>query len=82
MPNYVIRQLAGRGLWFLGSTANSWEDRLMVDAILEKRRHEDRPIAISHNPSPYEDVYWQSHNALLHDTDLPSFLHRLEEYLS
>ncbi len=81
VPNYVVRQLAGRGLWFLGSSAGSWEDRLLVDALLEHRRKEDRPVAVSHATTPYEHTYWQYHNALLHETDLLAFVGRLREFL-
>ncbi len=37
IPDYVIGQLTGRDLWFLGQYPQSWENRLIMQAILERR---------------------------------------------
>lgn len=83
-PNYVIRRVAERGLYFFGYTPRHWEDRLIVNAILDKRRHRDpsdQPHAISNDPDPLVRAFWKSKGVECHPVDLWEFLDTLEAYL-
>jgi hypothetical protein len=84
IPSYVVRQFGGRGLYFLGYTPRHWEDRLIVNAILDKRRHRDpsdQPRAISNDPDPFVRAFWKSKGVECHPVDLREFLDTLEAYL-
>jgi SIR2-like domain len=84
IPNYVIRRVAERGLYFLGYTPRHWEDRLIVNAILNKRRHRDpsdQPRAISNDPDPFVRAFWKSKGVECYPVDLREFLDTLEAHL-
>jgi hypothetical protein len=84
IPSYVVRQFGGRGVYFLGYTPRHWEDRLIVNAILDKRRHQnppEQPRAISNDPDPFVRAYWENKGVRRYAIDLREFLDTLEAHL-
>jgi len=81
IPSYVVRQFVGRGLLFLGYAPRHWEDRLLVNAILDKRpRQYEPPYTISEDTDPFERAYWESRGVHKYTISLKEFVRKLEEY--
>ena len=79
IPNYVVKQFARRGLLFLGYTPKQWEDRLIANALLYKRRHHDEPAyAVRKNADPFEETYWERHGVRRYTLELKDFVQKLE----
>ena len=79
IPSYVTRQFSGRGLLFLGFSPRQWEDRLIVNSILDKRRNAAEPShVVRKGPDPFEVAYWQSRGVGRYPFDLVHFVSRLE----
>lgn len=78
LPSYLGRQLAPRGLWFLGFAPEQWEDRLFASAILESRRSLEPPHVVRGAARPLEDAFWQSRGVVRHEVALPRFVTLLE----
>ena len=55
IPDYLVRQFRQRTLLFLGNNTADWQNRLILNAILEKsRHHRDRSYAICERLGVYE----------------------------
>ncbi len=71
IPDYVIGQLTGRDLWFLGQYPQSWENRLLMQAILERRGTSNNTITTIHKePDEFAKTYWQAKNVNNYPIDL------------
>jgi hypothetical protein len=83
IPNYVVKQFATRGLFFLGYSPRNWEDRLLVNAILDKRRHQQYEPAhvITQESDPFVRAYWDSRSVHRYEIALPAFVRKLEAYV-
>jgi hypothetical protein len=84
IPNYLVKQFAARGLFFLGYSPRHWEDRLLVNGILDKCRHQqyERAQVITEDTDPFVRAYWDSRGVLRYEmSELTEFVRRLEEYL-
>jgi hypothetical protein len=84
IPSYVVQQFGGQGVYFLGYTPRHWEDRLIVNAILDKCRHQnppEQPRAISNDPDPFVRAYWENQGVRRYAIDLREFLDTLEAHL-
>lgn len=83
IPNYVVKQFAARGLFFLGYSPRHWEDRLLVNGILDKRRHQQYEPAhvITEDTDPFVRAYWDSRGVHRYGLELTEFVRGLEEYL-
>ncbi|MGD2089185.1 MAG: CHAT domain-containing protein [Candidatus Aminicenantes bacterium] len=80
IPAYITRQFPGRGFLFLGYNLEEWQNRLIANALLEKRTHrDDSSFAAWENPTPYERAFWKSHQVDLYDLELTGFVKRLHE---
>ena len=80
IPNYIVNQFAGRGLWFLGYTPAHWEDRLMTNALLAQRRQHIEPAnVVRKEPDAFEETYWDRHRVRRYAFDLQEFVQQLEE---
>ncbi len=83
IPNYLVKQFAARGLFFLGYSPRHWEDRLLVNGILDKRRHQQYEPArvITEDTDPFVRAYWDSRGVHRYGLELTEFVRGLEEYL-
>lgn len=83
IPSYVVKQFAARGLFFLGYSPRHWEDRLLVNGILDKRRHQqyEPAHAITKDTDPFVRAYWDSRGVHRYGLELTEFVRGLEEYL-
>ncbi|MBM3222745.1 MAG: hypothetical protein FJZ47_02930 [Candidatus Tectomicrobia bacterium] len=82
IPNYLVRQLSGRGLWFIGYTPQAWEDRLLINALLTRRYHQAEPAnVVCQTPDNFEEAYWAYHRVRRHAWSLPEFVQRLEGHI-
>lgn len=78
IPAYITRQFPGRGFLFLGYNLEEWQNRLIANAVLDKRTHrDDSSFAAWKDPTPYERAFWKSHHVDLYDMDLTQFVEKL-----
>lgn len=83
IPSYVVKQFTGRGLFFLGYSPRHWEDRLLINAILDKRRHRYEPAyTISRDTDPFIRAYWESRGVRRYAIELQEFVRKLEANFS
>ena len=83
VPSYIVRQFTGRGFWFLGYTPTHWEDRLIANTILYRRRAQNEPAyAVSNDTNRFEEMYWERHGVRRYALSLKEFVERLEENFS
>ncbi len=84
IPNYVVKQFAARGLFFLGYSPHNWEDRLLVNAILDRRRQQQGGPArvITQESDPFVRAYWDFRGVHRYDIELSEFVRKLEEFLA
>lgn len=85
IPSYLTSLLRGRGFLFVGFSPDSWEQRLMVNALLSKRNStnasdECYTVGVSHDP--LEAAYWQKQKVQHYDVNLPELDEHLAEVLS
>lgn len=81
IPNYLVRQFTGRGLWFLGYTPRYWEDRLLTNALLARRQQHGEPAnVVRQDPDDFEEMYWHHRGVRRHAWDLQEFVRRLKEH--
>ncbi|RKZ51118.1 MAG: hypothetical protein DRR00_12945 [Candidatus Parabeggiatoa sp. nov. 3] len=82
IPNYVIGHLSGRDLWFLGQYPQNWENRLLMQAILERRGTSNNTIRAIHKaPDDFAKTYWQAKNVHHYPIELAKFVDNLRQYL-
>lgn len=82
IPSYLSKQFIGRGLLFLGYRPSDWEDRLIVNAILEKRLNSAEPSnVIGGGEDRFAAAYWESRKVRRHSLELNEFVSKLQEYL-
>lgn len=80
IPGYLATQIGRKSLLFLGSVLNDWQDRLVLNAILEKNRsNRARSYAVRKHPTTYERVYWKFHGVDLYKVNLKTFVEKLGE---
>lgn len=82
IPNYLTKQFRGRGFLFLGFNPTSWEQRLMVNSLLAKRKNTNEgcfTVGVSNNP--LESAYWQNLKVQHYDVDLSQLDDHIEEVL-
>jgi len=83
IPNYVIGHLNGRDLWFLGQYPQNWENRLIMQAILERRAttSNNTVTAIHKEPDEFAKTYWQAKNVKNYPIELGEFVENLRKYI-
>lgn len=82
IPGYLATRMGRGSLMFFGSTLHDWQDRLVVNAILEKKRAaRGLSYAVQEAPTQYERAYWKSHGVELYQMNLNRFLERIREFL-
>ncbi|SDZ75592.1 CobQ/CobB/MinD/ParA nucleotide binding domain-containing protein [Thiothrix caldifontis] len=83
IPDYLARQFRNRGFLFIGYRPKEWEDRLLVSALLEKRRNAQEPCYVIGNapqageqPKLLESAFWEHRNVRQYHVDF----HELDAY--
>ena len=81
IPDYVIAQLRGRGFWLLGHYPHSWEQRLIIRAILKQRQHEEPALTVHPDPDEFARLYWENRRVKNYPLALPEFVAHLQRHL-
>jgi hypothetical protein len=82
IPAYITRQFPGRGFLFLGYNLEEWQNRLIANAVLEKRTHrDDSSFAAWKGSTPYERAFWKSQHVDLYDMELTGFVEGLHKHM-
>jgi hypothetical protein len=80
IPDYIAKQFARRSFLLLGYNLNEWQDRLILNAILEKKRAQtERSYAVQECPTAYAIAYWKAHGVDLYQVNLKTFVEKLGE---
>ncbi len=79
IPGYLANQIARQSLLFLGNPMKDWQDRLILNTILEKREtRNELSYAVKEDPTLYESAYWKSHRVDLYQVSLKAFVEKLQ----
>jgi hypothetical protein len=70
IPSYLAKQLRNRGFLFVGYYPRDWEDRLLVNAMLERRNSQELCHVIGATSGPLEAAFWKSRNVEQYHTDI------------
>ena len=81
IPNYIINQLRNRGFWLLGYYPNSWENRLIIREILDKRRHQETALTVQPQADKFARLYWEDRRVKNYPVALTEFINNLQKYL-
>ena len=79
IPSYLVTLLIERSLMFIGFNPKSWEDRLLVTALLEKRSNSSE-LCYSTNISqdPLQSAYWDKQKVQQYDINIQRLDKELE----
>jgi hypothetical protein len=78
IPSYLVAAFADRGLFFLGYAPTHWEDRLIVNAILNKRNPQaEPPYAITTDADQFVQAYWEFQKVHSRAIRLKDFVQKL-----
>lgn len=77
IPGYVARQVSQKSLLFLGHRLDEWQDRLILNAVLERKRSKSRSYAVQERPTRYESAYWKFHGVDVYQVQLKIFVEQL-----
>lgn len=76
IPDYLAHEFRCRGFLFIGYRPKEWEDRLLVSALLEKRRNAQEPCYVIGNapqtgekPKLLESAFWEHRNVKQYHVD-------------
>ena len=82
IPSYLAGLLRGRGFLFVGYSPASWEQRLLVSALLSKRTHaSDQCYTVGGSKDPLESAYWKKQHVHSYDVNLLELDGHIEEAL-
>jgi hypothetical protein len=81
IPNYLITEINNRSLFFLGHKPRQWVDRLLVNAILDKRRQTMRPYVVTEEDDEFVRAYWEHRGVLPYNTSLKDFVRGMKEFM-
>lgn len=74
IPSYLIRHMITRGLLFIGFRPRKWEERLLANALIERRRSGDQPYYLTEeNLDLLEEAYWEQHHIKQSNISLDDF---------
>ena len=83
IPSYLVKHFQDRSFMFLGFNPKSWEDRLLVNALLEKRRYISTPCyTAGTSEDPLEAAYWDNQNVQQYDINIQQLDAKIEEALA
>lgn len=80
IPAYLAKHFKNKGFLFVGFSPKSWEERLLVNALLARREKvyaKEPPYTVGTANDPLEAAYWMSQHVQQHDMDML----KLDEYL-
>jgi len=80
MPDYLVRQLKGRSLWYFGHYPDGWEERLLIQVIQDKQPGPS--LAIQPGPDSFAENYWKSRNIDLCKLKPKEFINKLAEKMN
>lgn len=82
IPDYLVKKISSRSLLFLGTPIDDWEDRLVVNAILEKSPEHASSCVVQEAPDSYESAYWASKSLTLYQMELSDFIENLSSFVN
>lgn len=83
IPGYLVKHFQDRSFMFLGFNPKQWEDRLLVNALLEKRRYITTPCyTAGTSQDPLEAAYWDNQQVKQYDISLTQLDDHIEEIMS
>ena len=64
----------------MGYNLEEWQNRLIANAILDKRAYSSEScFAVWEDPGPYDLAFWNSHHVNILTVDLKEFTRNLKE---
>jgi hypothetical protein len=80
VPDYITGKFPRQGFLFLGYNLEEWQNRLIANAMLDKRAYSSESCsAVWEDPGPYDLAFWNSHHVNILNVDLKEFAFQLKE---
>ncbi|MCP4110984.1 MAG: TIR domain-containing protein [Desulfobacteraceae bacterium] len=78
IPDYLVKHMSQRSLLYLGYNLEKWQDRLIANAILEKKRTRREPsYAVHEEPTLYEKAFWKFNGVDIYEVEPGKFVSEL-----
>lgn len=80
IPAYLVKRMRDKVLLFVGFSPKSWEERLLVNALMARRDKvypTESTYTVGTSNDPLEAAYWASQHVQQQSIDM----HKLDEYL-
>lgn len=84
LPENLITRLQGKGLWFLGYYPKTWENRLLIQSLLDKcktARYPTKPMAVDNETTDFTELYWRQNNIQNYKVGLDEFIQKLQNVM-
>ncbi len=78
VPDYLAGLLQTRGLWFLGHHPDNWQNRLLMQAILEKRP-KSLVYSVDAQVNEFTNIYWKARGVENYQVSLNEFVSKLQQ---
>ncbi len=80
IPDYLVKHMSRRSLLYLGYNLEEWQDRLIANAILEKKHtHREPSYAVHENPTLYEKTFWKFNGVDIYEVETKNFVSEMCE---
>jgi len=80
IPSYIGKQFHTRAFLLLGCQPQQWEDRLILNTLLEKRGGSDKNCLMLGNcRDEFETAYWLKRNVIQHSVSIRDLDHYLQQ---
>ncbi len=77
IPDYLSTKLKALSLWYLGHYPNSWEERLLIHVLQNKRSINGETLAVQYLPDQFAKNYWKAKHIDLYELELTEFIEKL-----
>ncbi|MCP4702576.1 MAG: hypothetical protein GY862_37810 [Gammaproteobacteria bacterium] len=81
IPGYVLGLLHRHGFWLLGHYPRSWENRLLLQAVLKNRGRDGRALTVDKEADPFARAYWEHNGVKNYLVDLKEFVEKLQAHI-
>ncbi len=81
IPDYIHTYIKNRSLLFIKNNLNRWQERLVLNAILDKKRTSKKVLsfAVSDSTEKYEEAFWKFNDVTQYKVDLNAFVSEIEK---
>lgn len=78
IPDYLTTQIRQKSILFLGYTIREWQERLIVNEIMKRKRVQwERSFVVIESPNQFETAFWKYNGTDIYRKNLKAFIEEL-----